>query len=177
MRDLTECKAEVFRRSERRIQARRKARNRILACCIPLCLAVAVWCAASLPAGDKGIPPENEMATGSLVCSYTQVEILAANRIPTLYEKVTDKVEVTKIFSSIHALFPDQDAGDGSVGGLLTDCVADYTVIFQTEDGSQTVYALRGNMLRNVNTDEEVTLSDAQMAELLTALGIKEESK
>ena len=40
MRDLNECKAEVFRRSEKRIKERRKIRNRALALCIPLCLLI-----------------------------------------------------------------------------------------------------------------------------------------
>lgn len=38
MRNLEECKAEVFRRSEERIKERKRTRNRMLACCIPLCL-------------------------------------------------------------------------------------------------------------------------------------------
>lgn len=38
MRNLEDCKAEVFRRSEERIKERKRTRNRVLACCIPLCL-------------------------------------------------------------------------------------------------------------------------------------------
>lgn len=38
MRNLEDCKAEVFRRSEERIKERKRKRNRVLACCIPLCL-------------------------------------------------------------------------------------------------------------------------------------------
>ena len=38
MRNLEDCKTEVFRRSEERIKERKKKRNRVLACCIPLCL-------------------------------------------------------------------------------------------------------------------------------------------
>jgi len=41
MRELNECKAEVFRRSEQRIKERRK-RRRILALCMPLCVIIAV---------------------------------------------------------------------------------------------------------------------------------------
>ncbi len=46
MRDLNECKTEVFRRSSERIAERRKMQHRILALCIPLCL-VAVISAGS----------------------------------------------------------------------------------------------------------------------------------
>ena len=38
MRNLEDCKAEVFRRSEERIKERKRKRNRVLAWCIPLCL-------------------------------------------------------------------------------------------------------------------------------------------
>ncbi len=38
MRNIEDCKAEVFRRSEERIMERKRTRNRVLACCIPLCL-------------------------------------------------------------------------------------------------------------------------------------------
>lgn len=42
MRNLEDCKAEVFRRSEERIKGRKRNRNRVLACCIPLCLLLVV---------------------------------------------------------------------------------------------------------------------------------------
>ncbi len=38
MRNLEDCKAEVFRRSKERIKERKRTRNRVLVCCIPLCL-------------------------------------------------------------------------------------------------------------------------------------------
>ena len=38
MRNLEDCKAEVFRRSEERIKERKRKRNRVLVGCIPLCL-------------------------------------------------------------------------------------------------------------------------------------------
>ena len=43
MRDLKECQAEVFRRSEQRIKARKKTHKRIVAVCIPLFLVVSLW--------------------------------------------------------------------------------------------------------------------------------------
>lgn len=43
MREIKECTAEVFRRSEKRIKERTKKRNRILAACVPFCLILAVF--------------------------------------------------------------------------------------------------------------------------------------
>lgn len=54
MRELDECKAEVFRRSENRRKERKKRRNRVIAWCIPLCLLVALWSVASPPATNGG---------------------------------------------------------------------------------------------------------------------------
>jgi len=42
MRELNECKAEVFRRSDNRIKERRRKFNRVLALCVPLCLILTI---------------------------------------------------------------------------------------------------------------------------------------
>lgn len=49
MRDLNECKAEVFRRSENRIKVRRRRRKKALSLCMPLCLC-AILFVTTLPA-------------------------------------------------------------------------------------------------------------------------------
>ncbi len=51
MRSLDECKAEIFRRSERKIKQRKKTRSRILAACIPLCLCIGIGAAGVLSGG------------------------------------------------------------------------------------------------------------------------------
>lgn len=69
MRELNECKAEVFRRSDNRIKERRRKFNRVLALCVPLCLILTIFSVtilpAMLPAGmDKA--PEAGNHTGNL---------------------------------------------------------------------------------------------------------------
>ena len=63
VRSLDECKAEVFRRSERRIKERKRIRNRALALCIPLCLLI-LLSASMLPgalfAGSGDAPEGSE---------------------------------------------------------------------------------------------------------------------
>ena len=49
MRELNDCTAEVFRRSEKRIKERRRMRKRVLAVCIPLCLIITIGSVAILP--------------------------------------------------------------------------------------------------------------------------------
>lgn len=62
MRNLEECRAEVFRRSEARIRARKRRNIAILTACVPLVLCVALAWAAGLPGAERGAAeaiPEN----------------------------------------------------------------------------------------------------------------------
>lgn len=196
MREINECTAEVFRRSEKRIKERRKKRNRILALVIPLCLIVTVFSATVLPEMMPLIRTKSDAAemvgdssgSGSPFCSYTAVEIQNIGLSPERYGKVTDKVAVTNLFNSIHSLFADVDGkvpnGSESFEAVESDenygqpeassKSKGYTIIFTTDDGSQSVYNLSENTLLNVNTNETAVLSDAQIEELLAFFGISE---
>lgn len=197
MREINECTAEVFRRSEKRIKERKRNRNRILAFCIPLCLIVTVFSVMILPAMMPAMNTKNAAAeigdtAGSPAYAYNAVEIHDNSMLPEHYEKVTDKVAVTRIFNVIYSLFVNVDEAAQN-GGANSDTnrfnadnasptevannaskMKDYTVIFTTEDGAQTVYTLSGNTLLNVNTNESIVLSDAQVARLMIALVISE---
>ena len=198
MRELNECTAEVFRRSEKRIKERARNRNRILALCIPVCLIVTVWSVmispALIPVSETSdhAPADGQMngnAPGSLACPYTAVEIQPAGLFPEEhYGKVTDKEAVAEMFRAIHLLFADA-AGNGlnSIENLpatedtanqnLTGSAGKWkvcTITFTTEDGSQAVYHLSEDTLVNVSTNERVFLSAAQAAGLMAVLGISE---
>ena len=62
MRDLNECQAEVFRRSEKRIKQRRQHRKHILLSCIPLVLCITLFSAFFL-ADTNRAAPEAPVAT------------------------------------------------------------------------------------------------------------------
>lgn len=65
MRELNECKAEIFRRSEKRIAQRKKKRNIIITWCVPLFVFVSLWSVfilpAMLPAGSDMVGSEEEI--------------------------------------------------------------------------------------------------------------------
>ena len=191
MRDLKECTAEVFRRSEKKIQARRKRRNRVLALSIPVCLIAAAWPVMNIPmsmlAGASGnrAPLAGEAAgnaPGGPVCPYVSVEIRQAGLSPAEpFGKATDPAAVAEMFHAVQSLFSDID-GNGRVddGNLPAEenteghapaespnRPEDYTITFTAENGSRAVYRLSGNVLMNVGTGETVCLSDAQAAGLL----------
>lgn len=191
MREIDECTAEVFRRSEKRIKERR--RNRVLALCIPVCLFIAVWPAINLPAmtpvleGDYYNQTSGEMAENapSLICPYIAVEIQDSDLFPEEHHggEVTDQLAVTEMFLAVRSLFADAfsdgqnviPAEENNINGDLVQSPnkpKGYTITFTAEDGSQTVYHLSGNTLVNVSADETVFLSDAQVAGLMAVLGI-----
>ena len=56
MRELHECQAEVFRRSEKRIKARKQHRKHILLACIPLVLCITLFSAFFLRDTNRAAP-------------------------------------------------------------------------------------------------------------------------
>ena len=198
MRDLNECTAEVFRRSEKRIKERRKNHSRVLAVCIPVCLIAAVGSAIIFPPmllaeeiSDRAQVVGESAMSGpeSIACPYTAVEIRESGMFPEEYSgNVTDPAAVTEMFRAIHLFFADTDSNDMANGGNLplkeepgandlTDAASnrtDCSIIFTAEDGSQAVYHLSENTLVNVSTNETVSLSDSQTAGLMAVLGLSE---
>ena len=79
MRNLQECQAEVFRRSEQRIQDRKRLLRRIQTICIPLVLCLAVGGAYFLPTEET--PP----AAGK-----AEMEFIMENQIPEIWYESTN---------------------------------------------------------------------------------------
>lgn len=204
MRELDECTAEVFRRSEKRIKERARNRSRAFAACLPVCLIAAAWSAVifsgimpELETSDRAQAVEavNGNAGGSLSCPYVSVEIQAAGLFPEgHYGKVTDRLAVAEMFRAVYSLFADAGGNDRDSNGNLPanenvpapeDNVYDdqtestnkpkvCTITFTAEDGSQAVYILSENTLVDAETKETIILSDAQAAGLMAVFGISE---
>ncbi len=185
MREIDECKAEVFRRSEKRIKERKKKRNHILSLCIPLCLVVTVWSVMIMPAmmPKKAVKNVAEVViedcttSNSYVCPYTEVMIRNADSSNVGSQSVTDKVKVARIFETISALNESADGGltadeDAADQNESTKNLTGYIITFVTEDGSEKVYALDNNELFNVDENTRIILTDSQLEELSALLGI-----
>lgn len=196
MRDLHECRAEVFRRSNIRIAKRRKYRKRILACCVPLFVCIAVLCVAVLPVtrqvSKDSAPDRHEMLPGDSNAmgngSYIQVEISAGD-CSDQSQIITDIAQVTQILNTIQALYsskenvpetgddltmetvPFQDYCDNVLGATSGNVS---TITFTTEYADETVYTLAGNVLTSEATGQERILNDEQLAELHLVLGLTE---
>lgn len=184
MRSFEERKAEIFRRSEERIAARRRTRNRLLACFLPLLGCITVYSAlilpAMLPAGrspenEDAVPPENT----DLLCPYVMAEIRERGEGSASYRKITEQTALADIVNTIDSFGRDESAPVTGEESAPTDqqtdaggTAAGHTVTFTSPDGKETVYALIGNEWIDESTDQKLTLTDSQLARLKSVLGL-----
>ena len=116
MRNFEERKAEVFRRSENRIKKRKKNRNRILACCIPLCLCIAVLSAIYIKNvnlfSDKRNSAESmdiDNLSGTSGFTYTSLEITNNTASSENIKTENDISNIEKIYNIIHLSFATEN--------------------------------------------------------------------
>lgn len=206
MRSHEERIAEISRRSEIIIKARKKLFRHILLTCIPLVLCVGLCIAFFLPEQDKsaedaglyGEPMNGDSmgssATGSLTCSYSQVKIQSNQAVADdVSLTIADRAEVTQIYSMILGLYhedikteaipesaeaatetaDDQDnhkLNQQQTGSSLRGSA--YTITLSTPWGAESIYTLEGNLLTDQATKQTRTLTESQLAELYTLLGL-----
>lgn len=198
MREINECTAEVFRRSEKRIKERKRNRKRILAFCIPLCLIVTVWSIMILPAMMPANKSDNNAGEGMDIMgsvdgtdtAFVRVEIMSIGTATQSSVLKDDADEVVQIYYTVQSSFVSsgegnkESANDKAEDDALTEENKDYSqsgttnlssgfrIIFTTENGAQTVYSLSGDKLINETTKQETILTKDQRTNLLNMLGL-----
>lgn len=135
MREINECTAEVFRRSEKRIKERKRNRNRILMCCIPLLICITVFSTAILPAMMPAKKGENlsdncsDMAgnaDGTNV-AYVSVEVINVGTATQSSILKDDADEVAQICYTLQSSFVNsggdnkESVNDMEDDGLMED--------------------------------------------------------
>ena len=189
MRELHECQAEVFRRSEKRIKERKQRRNHILMVCIPLILCVTIFGGLFLPNLDdfKGAPESSDEllysgtgteAVGGLFTGSVEV---SGNGVSSYYTSVENVQGIMRLINGVVAV-PETNDGDD-----LRDYISDeststdsnenyqencYKILVNRSDGSSTEYLLVGSLLINQTTQQEYPVGEATMKDLKNALGI-----
>ena len=168
MRNLDECQAEVFRRSEQRIRKRRRRRRQVLAACVPLAL-VLLW-AAFLPGSADRPEPEQTLAD-----AYLGAVAVSGNGISVCH---TGEEEVRKILSLLEEITGVSEAsvGDGLVvreDGDGENWTEAYRITITYEDGTSTEYLLSGSVLKDPITGQQVEISEKDSLALRTALGLE----
>ena len=194
MRNLNECQAEVFRRSEKRIKERKQRRQRILMTCIPLVLCLTIFGTFLFPQlnnnmqAPEGMPEsETQAAMGqdenqSMTCSIVEIKV-SGNGVSIRYTDVADLLLISDQLNTYGTREPEtsgttnEDGSDRSenaddvVGGVADSANAAYTITLVTHEGEKTEYQLIGNTLLNQTTNQAYTLTYEQAKELREILG------
>ena len=195
MRELHECQAEVFRRSEKRIKERKQRRNHILMACIPLVLCITLLGAFLFPGATPEDPRFNGSAGGglteekfeSLSCPIAKITVTGGNFSQT-YKEVEDLLLISDQLysygsrgSETNGTTDDGIASEGEdrkenaddVSGSVADSAnIAYTITLITHEGVKTEYRLAGKTLENLTTKQTYHLSQTQVNELYELLGI-----
>ena len=195
MRNFEERKAEVFRRSEKRIKERKQRRNHILMACIPLVLCITLLGAFLFPGATPEDPSFNGSAGGglteekfeSLSCPIAKIKVTGGNFSQT-YKEVEDLLLISDQLYSYGSRGPktngttdDGIASEGEdrkenaddVSGSVADSAnIAYTITLITHEGVKTEYQLVGKTLKNLTTKQTYNLSQTQVNELYELLGI-----
>ena len=199
MREINECTAEVFRRSEKRIKERKRNRNRILMCCIPFLICFTIFSAAILPAMMPAKKGENLSdncsdkagnADGTNV-AYVSVEVINVGTATQSSILKDDADEVAQIYYTLQSSFVNsggdnkESVNDMEDDGLMlmednkdfsqsgtTKLSSEFRIIFTTENASQTIYSLSGYKLINKTTKQETLLTADQRSNILDTLGL-----
>lgn len=190
MRELHECQAEVFRRSEKRIKERKQRRQRILMTCIPLVLCLTIFGAFLFPQLDdlKRAPESSNehyfsgaMGTetdGGLFAGSVEV---SGNGVSNYYTSVENVQGIMRLINGIVAV-PETDDADKDENFVVEDSTSTelkgdhkengYRILVKRSDGSSAEYLLVGSMLIDQATQNEFHMSEDTCKELKDALGI-----
>ena len=190
MRDLMECQAEVFRRSEKRIKARKQRRNHILMACVPLviCVTLAFVLKPIMPSNQKTEPEDTTQQESTGLPESGGM--MASNSVAVIGAGFSNNVTLVEDFREITSLLESITTGSGDRNNATTDeplygdasdvdgaapMSGGYLVTVIGEDGTETVYRLDGLGLVNQTTNERF-LMDAETGSLLNnALGIPQD--
>lgn len=164
MRSFEERKAEILHRSEKRI----KRRIRVLAACIPLTLCVGVCAALAITGMGNGEFAED---------LYGDIEMeMHSQSSQEIRLSITDEAQAAQVRKFIDGLYdhsaasPDTDLEfTVSENYSKMEC---YIITLPDENGEVMEFALTGAELVDARTGTGYVLSDEQLKELKTALGI-----
>ena len=198
MRDLNECQAEVFRRSEKRIKERKQHRKHILLACVPLAICLTVICVLFLPKQAPAQQEPTDSAANGTVIYYSQMADPGTIKVSgpwfnKVYTDGSDVYQITAVLSDCLSTRPGSNSAiDGAIaneeapsasnsdiidGALVNRSPAEYTITFIPAWGHSIEWHLTGNTLEITSTGHTVTLSDTQVTLLKDTLGIKEDAR
>lgn len=196
MRDFEERKAEIFRRSERRI-AQRRRRKRVIISCIPLVICIAVLSVIHVPNllpatgnEDNALIETNtdQMSpTETQAVSYSSVKVQGRNEKNGYYKEIEEPENVEKIVNTIEKYnaekenaAPSDNYTDSAAAGSSStstqsmpeeDAKEDgYKITVVSSDGREMVYTIIGDCLSDLTNGKNVFLTESQLYEISSLL-------
>ena len=195
MRNLEDCKVEIFRRSEERIRKRNKIYKYIITGTLSLFLCFSLGSMVVVPIlrlGNKGMANqveediilETQIQSSSKLMSYDKVEIIKINGSEEATRMITDFTEVTQIFEVVldvslerNIEFEIWDTNEEykveweeTPQELAVDDVQEqkYKIIFLGKTEEKVIYVLEGNILYEEGSGKKWLVTEAQRVELET---------
>ena len=185
MRDFEERKAEIFRRSDERIKERKRNRRRILMSCVTVVLFAGVF---SLSFAHNAFMAKEssdrldswgetvDVKAPSLVYPIDiELKNLDSGKTRNI-EGCYDIIRVTGILNSLTERGKGSDQIKSETQRTDTYEITAYeiTVTREEESGEEktNVYILQGDIIIDESTQKEYQLSDDELDELLTVLGL-----
>ncbi len=184
MRDFEERMAEIYRRSDQIIRQRKKRRKYALMACIPLVLCLTLLAGLALPsmmpttAKDGAAAPENMMSDSSEShdASVWKIQVSSPGRELT-HTQPSEILEISGYINRCILEAPkcgenvivDHNIADMENFGIA---LTGHTVTLLRKNGRENQYYLEKNVLVNLQTNCAYSLSEGQLHELRTLLGI-----
>ena len=170
MRNFEERRAEIFRRSENRIKARKRMKNSVIAVCVPLCLAVTV-CSVGLlgQMRHKGAPDVNdENASYELLVESEDFEyvVVTDSDKSTQLKTIENRVKVEKIYTAISNLYSDVSGGAGTLEDYEVNqdhVQSNFKENQKPQDEVRDEVELKGEQTKGDSADESYTAGSSSL--------------
>ena len=190
MRNFEERKAEVFRRSEKRIKERKQRKNHILMTCIPLVLCLTIFGAFLFPQmDDLRQAPESShdqfsgaMGTEAVGGLFTGSVEVSGNGVSSYYTSVENVQGIISLINGIVAI-PETEVDGSDDRDYITDenestnikgdpKEEGYKILIKRSDGSTSEYVLVDSQLIDQATQMVFPMREETCNDLKRALGI-----
>lgn len=183
MRDLNECKAEIFSRSEKAIKEREKKRKRILYGVLPVLICIGICTAVFFPNMPFLKSKDSEIANGSEnpevgAESGNSGVLLTVESDGAELNRITDEGKMREIYSDILSLYEDgnftYESADGSSSGTLgafpeaygNSRACEYVLTFSLDDEKE-VFVFREGSLCRESTGEWAAVSEEELKKII----------
>ena len=175
MMNFEERRAEIFRRSDERIKTRKQNRKRILLSCMSLVIFVSVISAvAAFPLTEELSNTSNVHTDNNSIYSANFFVEISNNQI-SYHEIIDDAKRATDAAEILTQYTTDSEPNDDEPTENPAESQQNnvYEIAFCSASERKVIFTLSGNILTEVDTQHKYALTDIELEEILTALGLE----